>query len=67
MYKNKKERDLISLGVIYATNMCLFLVVESILDENCPPNAGKVCFVSSKSQRTRGGKVHTSLKSDVEV
>ncbi len=34
MYKNKgKERDLISSGDIYATNMCLFLVVESILDE----------------------------------
>lgn len=32
-----------------------------------PLNAGKVCFVSGKSQRTWGSKVHTSLKSDVEV
>lgn len=47
--------------------MCLFLVVESIWDEFCPLNAGKVCFVSGKSQRTWGSKVHTSSQSHVEV
>lgn len=41
--------------------------METILDESVPLNGRKVCFVSSKSQKTWGGKVHTSLKSDVEV
>lgn len=31
--KEEKTRDSISSGDFYATNMCLFLVMESILDE----------------------------------
>lgn len=32
--KAKEEKHLISAGSTYTTNMCLFLVMESVLDES---------------------------------
>lgn len=66
--KGEKKKDLISFSHLCHKYVPIFGSRKHFFCAwNCPLTPGKVCFVSSKSEKTWGGKVHTSLKSDVEV
>lgn len=47
----KKKADLISSGLINASNVCLFLVVESILDQTVHQRLEKSVFSAVNHRR----------------